>query len=264
MQNLIRGENRNEDAFQNYAYLYDELIGKPCLNSFMKDYLSFVIQAYKVDLQASNLISLGCGTGLIEEYMIRDLGISYEQVYGVDISRAMVEVAQKRIQATQDDILTMDIPSTQWDIAYSGLNVLQYLRPEDLETAIHHIAKLIHSGGYFIGDFITPDHIRWYPNVVTSEDQKLISLRQPRLIEENGRIFQESEIINLNFNEEQMRITYSGKHRRFLPAMNRIRTYFEYAFGGFVDLFDAVTLNPIPEHADSCASTRYLVVAKKL
>lgn len=264
MQNRISGENRNEDAFQNYAFMYDELIGKPCLNTFMKDYLSFVIQAYRIDLQSATLLSLGCGTGLIEEYMIQNMGITYEQVYGVDISEAMVEVAQQRIQAEQADILTMDTPSTPWNIAYSGLNVLQYLQPEYLETAVHNIAKQINSGGYFIGDFITPDHIRWYPHVVVSDDQNLISLRQPRLIEKNGKMFQESEIINLNFTDERMNITYSGKHKRFLPAMNRIRTYFEHAFGGFVDLFDAVTLNPIPDHADSCASTRYLVVAKKL
>jgi hypothetical protein len=45
--------------------------------------------------------------------------------------------------------------------------------------------------------------------------------------------------------------------------MNRIRLYFEKAFGAEVKLYDAISLKEIPEWADSCKSTRYVVVAQK-
>jgi hypothetical protein len=42
-----------------------------------------------------------------------------------------------------------------------------------------------------------------------------------------------------------------------------VRGYFEKAFEGKVELFDALSLTPIPENADSCPSTRYVVVARR-
>ena len=82
-------------------------------------------------------------------------------------------------------------------------------------------------------------------------------------MEEKGRVFQESEIININFGGGAMELNYAGKHKRFLPPLLRIRRYFERAFGGQVDLYDAHSLELIPDWADSCPSTRYVVVARK-
>ena len=50
---------------------------------------------------------------------------------------------------------------------------------------------------------------------------------------------------------------------RFLPPMWRLRQEFEKAFKGKVDIYDAVTLKPIGAKADTCPSTRYLLVAQK-
>lgn len=83
------------------------------------------------------------------------------------------------------------------------------------------------------------------------------------LVEEEGRVFQESEIINIHFAGDEMEVTYAGKHRRYLPPMNRVRAYFERAFGDQVRLFDAVSMEEIPDWADSCKSTRYVLIAKK-
>lgn len=263
LQNEWLNEQSAADHFHKYAELYDALIGKPCLDNFMGKYLHFFREKYGINFANKTLISLGCGTGMVEAFIIRELGVVYENLYGIDISEAMVGVAQKRIQADVGNILTLDPSIRTWDMAFSGLNVFHYLDFTRLEEAIQKTAKVIKSGGYFIGDFITPDHIRWYPNVMYSEDKKIISLRTPQLIEENGRVFQESEITNVNFTGEQMRITYAGKHKRFMPPLHRIRTYFEHAFGGQVDLYDAVTLEQIPDWADTCKSTRYVVIAQK-
>jgi SAM-dependent methyltransferase len=195
--------------------------------------------------------------------MIEKLGVPYERLFGMDLSEAMVAEAQKRIQADVGDVLTLDPSVQMWDMAYSGLNVFQYLDPKKLSQAIQKTANIIKPGGYFIGDFITTDHIRWYPNVIFSEDKQTISLRTPELIEEEGLMYQRSEIINIQVQGEQLRVTYAGKHKRYLPPVNRMRAYFEKAFGGKVELYDAISLKPIQEWADSCQSTRYLVIAQK-
>lgn len=263
LQNILLGEQRSFDSFHKYAELYDALICQPCLDDFMSKYLLFFRDHYNVVFSEKTLISIGCGTALVEQFMMDTLGVKYENLYGIDISEAMVIEAQHRIQADVGDVLTLDPSVRIWDLAFSGLNVFQYLPHTRLQEAIEKTAAIIRPGGYFIGDFITPDHIRWYPNVVYSTDKKVISLRTPQLIEDKGSMFQESEITNISFMDDQMRATYAGKHRRFLPPLHRVRTYFERAFRGKVDLYDAVTLELIPEWADSCTSTRYVVIAQK-
>lgn len=263
LQNELLKEQRAEDKFHKYAELYDAVIGQPCLDDFMGKYLHFFKEKYDIDFSWSTVISLGCGTGLVEKHLIDEMGVEYDNLFGLDISEAMVQEASRRIQAETGDVLTLDPSIRMWNIAFSGLNVFQYIDYRRLEEAISKTASILEPGGYFIGDFITPDHIRWYPNVVYSEDKKVISLRTPQLIEDEGRVFQESEITNISFLDGSMRVTYAGKHRRFLPPMNRVRQYFERHFGGPVDLYDAVSLQPIPEWADSCPSTRYIVIAQK-
>lgn len=254
---------KGDDHFHKYAELYDALICQPCLDDFMAKYIHYFIENFSIDLERSTVFSLGCGTGLVEEYLIDALGAKKNNVYGIDISPSMVQVARKRIQADVGDVLALDPGIQLWDIAYSGLNVFQYLPSSRLEEAIQKTAAIVKDGGYFIGDFITPDHIRWYPNVMRGPNADIISLRTPRLIEIDGRTYQESEIINLNFTDHQMEVNYSGKHKRFLPPIHRVRSYFKNAFKGEVILLDAHSLEVIPEWADSCPSTRYVVIAQK-
>ncbi|WP_425422198.1 methyltransferase domain-containing protein [Phaeodactylibacter xiamenensis] len=251
------------DQFHKYAALYDELICRPCLKGFIAGGLEFFKQKFAPDFSDNRFLSIGAGTGLVERYIIDELGLPYDQLLGMDLSEAMVQEARQRIRAEQGDILAFDADGKQWDIAFTGLNVFHYLPSSHLQEAIEKTAALVKPGGYFLGDFITPDHIRWYPNVMYAEDQSIISLRTPRLIEEEGRMYQESEILNIEFRNGQMDLNYAGRHKRFLPPLHRVRTYFERAFGGNVLLYDAYSLGLIPEEADSCKSTRYFVVAQK-
>lgn len=251
------------DAFHRYAELYDAVICQPCLDDFMAAYLQFFFQQTQVQPAQVRILSIGCGTGLVEAYMIAELGADSGKLLGMDISPSMVAEAQGRIQAVQGDIFTFDTNAGNWDVAFSGLNVFHYLDHRRFDEAVRHTATLLCPGGWFIGDFITPDHIRWYPNVFFSADGKVISLRTPHLVEDGGALFQESEIINISFQQGHMEVTDAGRHRRYLPALHRVRRSFEQAFGGPVQLFDAHSLAPIPADADSCASTRYIVMAQK-
>lgn len=73
----------------------------------------------------------------------------------------------------------------------------------------------------------------------------------------------ESHIINPDFSKETVFIKDTGSHLRHLPTMLRIRALFEKYFTGSIHLYDAYSLGEIAPHADSCASTRYFIVAKK-
>ncbi len=251
------------DAFHRYAELYDAVICRPCLHDFMAAYLRFFFHETQTPPAQTRILSIGCGTGLVEAHIISELGADPQKLLGMDISPAMVAEAQRRIHAVQGDIFTFDTETGNWDVAFSGLNVFHYLDHRRFDEAVRHTASLLRSGGWFIGDFITPDHIRWYPNVLFSADGKVISLRTPHLVEDSGALFQESEIINISFQQGLMEVTDAGRHRRYLPALHRVRSSFEQAFGGTVRLFDAHSLAPIPADADSCASTRYVVMAQK-
>jgi len=263
LQSQLTGEQKAGDHFHQYAAMYDALICQPCLDNFIAGGLEFFREQFVPDFSTQRLLSIGAGTGLVERYIINRFGLPYEQLLGMDLSQAMVQEARSRIRAEQGDILAFDAEGAKWDIAFTGLNVFHYLPGDRLKEAIEKTAGLVRPGGYFFGDFITPDHIRWYPNVMYSADESIISLRTPRLVEAAGRMYQESEILNVQFSEGKLRLNYAGKHRRFLPPLHRVRTYFEQAFGGPVALYDAQSLQRIPESADSCPSTRYFVVAQK-
>jgi len=263
LQNKLNARSSKEDSFHKYAELYDELIGKVSMRDFMKGYLQYFQEHTEADLGSQSIISIGCGTGLVEEWIMKEFEADESNIYGMDLSEAMVNEARQRINADTGNVLELDPAIRKWDIAYSGLNVFQYLPHDLLEDAIARTAAIVKSGGYFVGDFITPDHMRWYPNVMFSEDKKIISLRTPNFVEENGAMFQESEILNVSFLHGNMDINYAGKHRRFLPPLHRVRSYFEKYFGGEVTLLDAVRLTEISEFADSCPSTRYVVIARK-
>ncbi len=264
LQAEIREENTIQyDNFYHYARLYDALIGETALHEFMANYLHFFAKNYTINLPQTQILSIGCGTGLIERYMLDNLGVKYENLYGIDLSEAMIRVASGRIRAEVGDALTLDPTIRMWDMVYSGLNVFQYLNHQFLENVIEQTAKITMPNGYFVGDFITPDHIRSYPHVIFSKNRKIVSLRTPKLIEKENGMYQRSQIINFNYQDDKMYITNEGTYDRFLPSLGRVRQYFERSFGK-VQIFDAVSLERITQNADTCPSTRYVVIAQKI
>ncbi len=258
---LLEREGNGEDFFARYAKLYDDVIGKPCLDEFIAKDLHFFFSNYNIDLTRQTILSVGCGTGIVERYMIDELGVPYEHLFGIDISKGMIQVAAERIHAEVGDLLELDPDLGLWDVVFHGLNVFQYLDHHYFDECVRKVAGIIKPGGYFVGDFITPDHIRWYPNVMYSQDNNVVSLRTPQLVEKENCVYQRARIINVEF-DDKMRIADEGSYERFLPPIGRVRHYFEKTFSGPVDVYDAVSLEPILPNADTCPSTRYLVCAR--
>lgn len=257
---LSQKTRAGEDPFSTYAELYDEVIGRPCLRDFMAGYIDFVIQRYDLQMNGSKLLSIGCGTGLVEEYLLNTYPIRRDDLLGIDISPSMVEVASERINALCCDFLSYE-PDSPYDIIFEGLNVFQYLGHKNFLPAVVKASGLTRTGGLFFGDFITPDHIRWYPNVIYSEN--VISLREPRLIEHKRHLYQESEIININRLKGVLQVTYEGRHRRYLPPLPKVRQYFKEAFGSEPEVFDPVGFEFLGPEDETTQSTRYVLVVRK-
>lgn len=264
-QQQLTGKSQPEDPYEQYAKVYDQLLGEPELKAFTGKYLEFFVNQFldKAQTDDLELISLGCSTGLVESYLVEKLGFSHELVYGVDLSPAMIERAKIRISADQGDVLTLDPSVKMWDVVYAGHRVFHYVNHQELQQAIQKAAAILKKGGYFIGEFVTPDHHRNFTNVLFSEDQKIISLRDAKVTEKGGLLYHRTKVINVDFTGELMEVHCSKPQDHFLPPLHRVRMYFEEAFDGEVQLFDAVTLAPISEWADSCASTRYILIAQK-
>jgi SAM-dependent methyltransferase len=262
LMQLTSGDIRkiSEDKFDTYANVYDEIVGKPCLENFVKNYIKFIDEKFGIDFAKSEILSIGCGTGLTEKYIIDTYNVPKNNLLGIDISDSMVKIAARRINAKKEDITRL-VFKKKYDIVFSGLNVLQYINSDDFRNAILNAGKATKSKGVFFGDFIAPDHIRWYPNVLITEN--VISLREPSLIEVNNHSYQSSEIINLNKLNNTIQISYEGIHKRYLPPIMRVYSIFKEAFGGEVQIFDAISLEKIEKNEDTCPSTRYLVVAQK-
>ena len=264
-QRELIGKDLSEDPYEQYAKVYDTLIGESELKAYAAKYFKFFVDEFLGADQVAKkeLISLGCSTGLMESYLVKELGFAADHVYGVDLSPSMVQRARTRINADEGDVLSLDPSVKMWDVVFAGHRVYHYVNHEELRSAIQKAAGILKSGGYFIGDFVIPDHDRAYANVNYSEDQKIVSLRNAEIIEENGLLYHRSKVINVDFSGDLMQVHCSKPQDRFLPPVNRVRAYFEEAFGKEVQLFDAVSLAPLSEWADSCASTRYIVIAKK-
>lgn len=249
-----------EDAFSTYAELYDSVNGERNFD-YISQEVQFIHDIYHLDFSAAQILSIGCGTGMMEEHFLNAFKLNKNQLLGIDISEGMVKVASKRINARVEDILNVVSDGNPWDICLGIGNVLQYLPQSQLETAIQNVASITQTGGYFIGDFITPDHpIRAYPNVLRSE--RVFLLRTPLIVEKAHNIFQQTKLINVSQLHGEFRITYEGEHTRYLPSLWKLRYLFEKYFAR-VEFFDAITLEPLEAEDDTSPSTRYLVFAQK-
>jgi predicted metal-dependent enzyme (double-stranded beta helix superfamily) len=71
LQDKVLQTQLDDDSFSSYAELYDAVIGNPCLEEFIAPYLAFCRKHYDLDFGDSTLLSLGCGTGLMERYRHR-------------------------------------------------------------------------------------------------------------------------------------------------------------------------------------------------
>ncbi|MEM9702344.1 MAG: hypothetical protein AAF907_07860, partial [Planctomycetota bacterium] len=141
-------------------------------------------------------------------------------------------------------------------------NSFQYLAHEELADSVRTVFDLTKPGGLCITEFITQDHLRWYPNVVFSEGDMVVSLRNLTLRERGGFTYQDSEIVNIS-RLGRLRISHEGTHRRVLVSPRRLFDLFTAQFGDDVTVFDAHSFEELSPDQETCPSTRFVICARR-
>ncbi len=171
--------------FSDYAQYYDLLNQQKDYKQEV-DYIISLLMKFAPD--ASNLLELGCGTGL-HAINLAEKGYHIE---GVDQSQDMINLARKKLKTSPNsisnlvnfnigDIRTYSI-NKSFDVALSLFHVISYqVTNRDLNQSFNTVSKHLKPGGIFIFDC-------WYgPAVISNkpykrnkkfEDDKLIINRQ--------------------------------------------------------------------------------------
>ena len=229
-------------------------------NAYIFRYMGQIFERFEIDPTAVSFLDVGCGTGWLEQELVQRFHVNKKKILAVDPSAAMLEIARERAPVQLASLPTLPIDCDPFDIVFC--NSYQYLTHQDLEPSIERVYEMTRPGGLCINEFITQDHIRWYPNVVFSDGHMVVSLRNPTLHEQDGYTYQESEIINVS-RLGRLRVTYEGVHRRVLVSPRRLFEWFKQYFGDEVHLFDAGSFAEFSPMQETCPSTRFVICARR-
>lgn len=173
------------NVFKEYSQYYNLLYRD-------KDYLTeanFIKQLLQLYApNTSSILDLGCGTGKHDLF----LALAGYQVTGVDLSKDMLEEANKKIeqlenkdnlQFSQGDLRNVRL-NKQFDAIISLFHVMSYQTTnEDLKATFATVKEHLKPGGIFIFDF-------WYGPAVLSD---LPSVRVKRLKDQDLTVTRISE-----------------------------------------------------------------------
>lgn len=153
-------------AFSDYAQYYDLLNQQKDYKQEV-DYIISLLNRFAPE--ASNVLELGCGTGLHATHLAEK---GYH-ITGVDQSQDMISIAQERLKTSPGsisnllnfnlgDIRTYSI-NKSFDVALSLFHVISYqVANSDLNQSFNTVSKHLKSGGIFIFDC-------WYGPAVLSD-----------------------------------------------------------------------------------------------
>ncbi|GAA0442929.1 class I SAM-dependent methyltransferase [Lentibacillus halophilus] len=149
-------------TYEQMAYYYDLLMTEAPYDQW-KSFTEAMIEQTKTSV--SSIIDLGCGTGQITTRLAE----SGYHMTGVDYSSDMLTVAKQRadservpIQFIQQDLRMLE-GFPLYDAAVSYCDVLNYITDEEeLRTVFQRVAGLLRTGGLFIFDVHSLQHVHNY------------------------------------------------------------------------------------------------------
>ena len=169
-----------EEVFNaQYSSAYDALYAD---KDYSKECDFIEASVARVKQRVSTILDLGCGTGNHALELARR-GYS---VHGIDMSRPMLDIAQKKLSACRfgpnvtvefehGDIATTRV-GRQFDAAIMMFAVLGYIPAKQLVPALNNIRAQLRQGGVLVADF-------WYGPAVLSQRPS----ERVRIIESNDR-----------------------------------------------------------------------------
>ncbi|MEK7659359.1 MAG: class I SAM-dependent methyltransferase [Patescibacteria group bacterium] len=122
-------------------------------DSGLRDYTNLIkadsiLQAKLDSINATSVLEIGCGIGRITEFFIQD----FEEVYGIDISRKMVELAKQRlplkeIHFIENDGKTIPLKSEIIDFVFSHATFHHMPSYKVVEENFSEIFRVLKRGG---------------------------------------------------------------------------------------------------------------------
>jgi SAM-dependent methyltransferase len=163
------------------------------------------------------IVDLGCGTGLLARELV-DAGYDF---FGIDISRAMIEIARKRTPGAEfrvGSLFEVGIPRCEAVTAIG--EVLNYLfDPENETPGLGRVFRRVHDalapGGVFVFDVLGPGQVPPGTKVKgfrVGEDWAVLSERE----EDAGRGTMERRIVSFR---------KAGAYYRRTDEVHRVRLY---------------------------------------
>lgn len=134
-----------EEKIKN-CYSYSHIVRKNHINKM-------------IDLKDGKIVDIGCGPGVITYNLL----LRGYEVWGIDISEAMINEARKKIEQTEfkdtahfsvGDITSLQLPNDYFDVVVCS-GVLEYLENKD-ELAIKEIYRILKPNGFAIIAVPTP------------------------------------------------------------------------------------------------------------
>ncbi|MDF1496504.1 MAG: methyltransferase domain-containing protein [Patescibacteria group bacterium] len=155
----MKTQPKDGKAYTVIAVYYDRLMTAKKYKTW-ESIIQRVVEDHAV--QRGLAIDLACGTGTITK-MLHDIGFKAE---GLDLSATMLDQARSKYPETifhQADMRDFDFPEIHSKIEfvtcfYDSLNYLLTL--EDMQKAFMRVSKHLKSGGLFLFDMNTKEHIQ--------------------------------------------------------------------------------------------------------
>jgi ubiquinone/menaquinone biosynthesis C-methylase UbiE len=142
------------DVYNKFAPIYDTLMKKP-YQRFYRERIKSILHSYIT--RHSKVLDIGCGTGFPSIFLAREMGCT---VYGIDISKEMINKAKENIPENLKSKLNFEILSAQklhllgerdFNYVTSIYGALNYVN--DLKEVLKEIWRHLKKNGYFIASF---------------------------------------------------------------------------------------------------------------
>jgi SAM-dependent methyltransferase len=260
LERTLLGEAGDPERGRREAELWDEVIAPRHLERYVGEYLRFVRERFGVDLPRAAVLSIGCRTGLIEDYLQRELGLSGDRLLGLEPSAAMLEIAVRRMRAEAADPRRLARAGARSSLVLAGIHSLQRPGPASLADTVEAIAGLTAPGGIFVGDLVGrgggAQASAWWDDDSVLLEQELADgdpVRGPQLV---------NDYVNVTLGEESLSYRASREPVDPLASVETMLPLFLQHLHGRVHLYDAFTLEPLDLDAEPHGD-RYLLVAQQ-
>lgn len=143
---------RRAPAYSAFAAIYDKAMGEAVLPSLLD---TFSESQKLFDVGVDSIADIGCGTGRVLRYLSRFKG----RLVGVDLSRAMLRLAERRLKGIDVDLRQGDMRDLRIDppvsTVISTFDTINYLPTKrDVVRAFKSFAACLRPGGTLLFDFI--------------------------------------------------------------------------------------------------------------